>query len=35
MVHKLEAGLTFVNWCLFGVHDGEVNPTVILFSSKN
>ena len=32
-VHKV--GLNFVNWCLLVVLVGEVNPIVILFSSKN
>jgi hypothetical protein len=39
VVYKLyetdhEARLNFVNWHFLGMHDGQVNPKLILFSSK-
>lgn len=40
MAYKLyetdhEARLNFVNWHFHGVHNGQVNPKRILFSSEN
>ena len=36
VIHKLyhavhEAGLKFMKWCLYGVHDGEIDPKPDLF----
>ena len=38
VIHKLyhavhEAGLKFMKWCLYGVHDGEIGLAPVLFSS--